>query len=384
MWSSGERCLCRFSTEDLCPISWNRSAAEAEAQRNHMALNLEKRFERYRLGYLPSPIHRLDRLSRELGTTIWAKRDDVSSGLAFGGNKIRKLEWLVPDVLRTGCDTLVSIGHIQSNHTRQVAAVAAVLGLKCRLVQESWTKWDDPVYDKVGNILLSRLMGAETLLEGEGYSTAVKKTWEQALEQVRREGGTPYAIPAGASDHPLGGLGYANFADEIEQQEDQLGLFFDTIVTATATGSTQAGMVVGFRAQERERRLIGIDTAADVELTRRAVTKIALATAELIGLKRDICTQDIVIESQFSGPAYGIPDEATIEAIRLTARLEGIITDPVYEGKSIAGLIQMVRSGEISRRSQVLYVHLGGAPAINAYYKVFENIPTTRRSEVTQ
>lgn len=151
-----------------------------------MALNLEERFERYRLAYLPSPVHHLERLSRELGTTIWAKRDDVSSGLAFGGNKIRKLEWIVPDALRARCDTLVSIGNIQSNHTRQVAAVAAVLGLKCRLVQESWTRWDDPVYDKVGNILLSRLMGAETLLEGEGYSTAVKKTWQQALEQVRR------------------------------------------------------------------------------------------------------------------------------------------------------------------------------------------------------
>jgi 1-aminocyclopropane-1-carboxylate deaminase len=349
-----------------------------------MALNLEERFERYRLAYLPSPVHHLERLSRELGTTIWAKRDDVSSGLAFGGNKIRKLEWLVPDALRAGCDTLVSIGNIQSNHTRQVAAVAAVLGLKCRLVQESWTSWDDPVYDKVGNILLSRLMGAETLLEGEGYSTAVKKTWEQALEQVRREGGKPYAIPAGAYDHPLGGLGYANFADEIEQQENQIGIFFDTIITATATGSTQAGMVVGFRAQERERRLIGIDTAADVELTRAAVTKIALATAELIGLKRDIRNQDIVVESRYSGPAYGIPDTATIEAIRLTARLEGMITDPVYEGKSIAGLIQLVRSREIPRESRVLYVHLGGAPAINAYYKAFENIPITRCSDVTQ
>src|SRR5580692_9361494 len=219
-----------------------------------MALNLEERFERYRLAYLPSPIHRLERLSKELGTAIWAKRDDISSGLAFGGNKIRKLEFLVADALKQGCDTLVSIGGVQSNHTRQVAAVAAHLGMRCRLVQEHWAEWDDPVYDKVGNILLSRLMGAETLLEGEGYSTAVKKTWERALEQVRREGGKPYAIPAGASDHPLGGLGYANFADEIEQQENQLGVFFDTIVTATATGSTQAGMVVGFRAQERERR----------------------------------------------------------------------------------------------------------------------------------
>ena len=336
-----------------------------------MSLNLEQRFDRYPLAYLPSPLHPLKRLSKELGVEVWAKRDDVSSGLAFGGNKVRKLEWLLPEAIRQGCDTLVSIGGVQSNHTRQVAAVAAVSGLRCRLVQEHWAEWEDPVYDKVGNILLSRLMGAETLLEGEGYSTSVKDTWERALEQVRREGGKPYAIPAGASDHPLGGLGYANFADEVAQQEAQLGVYFDTIITATCTGSTQAGMVVGFRAQERARRLIGIDTAANPDMTRRAVTKIARATAELVGLKREIRDQDVIIEPRWAGPAYGVPDQTTIEAIRAAARLEGMITDPVYEGKSMAGLTALARSGEIARGSRVLYVHLGGAPALNAYHRAF-------------
>jgi 1-aminocyclopropane-1-carboxylate deaminase len=337
-----------------------------------MTLHLESRFARRQLAFFPSPIHRLDRLSKELGVEVWAKRDDISSGLAFGSNKVRKLEWLVADALAKGCDTLVSIGGVQSNHTRQVAAVAAALGLKCRLVQETWAAWDDPIYDKVGNILLSRLMGAETILEGEGYSTAVKDTWERALEAVRREGGKPYAIPAGASDHPLGGLGYAHFADEIEQQERELGLFFDTIVTATCTGSTQAGMVVGFRAQDRERRLIGIDTAADAAMTRAAVTKIARATADLIGLKKEIRDQDIVVEPGYAGPAYGLPDAATIDAIRTAARLEAMITDPVYEGKSMAGLIGMARSGAIPTGSRVLYVHLGGAPALDAYRKAFD------------
>ena len=336
-----------------------------------MSLNLAQRFERYPLAYLPSPLHPLKRLSAELGVEIWAKRDDVSSGLAFGGNKVRKLEWLLPDAIRQGCDTLVSIGGVQSNHTRQVAAVAAVSGLRCQLVQEHWAEWEDPVYDKVGNILLSRLMGAQTLLEGEGYSTSLKETWQRALEQVRREGGKPYAIPAGASDHPLGGLGYANFAEELAQQESQLGTFFDTIVTATCTGSTQAGMVVGFRAQERPRRLIGIDTAGDAEMTRRAVTKIARATAELVGLGREIRDQDVIIEPRWAGPAYGVPDEKTIEAIRSAARLEGMITDPVYEGKSMAALIALARAGEIARGSRVLYVHLGGAPALNAYHRAF-------------
>ena len=336
-----------------------------------MPLNLEERFARVPLAFLPSPVHRLERLSRELGVEVWAKRDDVASGLAFGGNKVRKLEWLVADALAQGCDTLVSIGNIQSNHTRQVAAVAAALGLRCRLVQEEWTKWDDPAYGKVGNILLSRIMGAEIVLEGEGYSTAVKPTWERALEQVRREGGKPYAIPAGASDHPLGGLGYAHFADELARQEADLGVFFDTVVTATCTGSTQAGMVVGFLAQDRKRRLIGIDTAADAGMTRAAVTKIARATADLVGLNREVRDEDIVVDPRFCGPDYGLPDERTIAAIRMAGRLEAMLTDPVYEGKSMAGLIAMARAGEFAPGAKVLYVHLGGAPALNAYHNAF-------------
>lgn len=336
-----------------------------------MPLDLERRFARQPLAFWPSPIHKLHRLSKELGVEVWAKRDDIASGLAFGGNKIRKLEWLAADALAQGCDTLVSIGNIQSNHTRQVAAVAAVLGMRCRLVQEEWTKWDDPVYAQVGNILLSRLMGAETVLEGEGYSTAVKETWQQALDQVRREGGKPYAIPAGASDHPLGGLGYANFADELAAQENAADIFFDTVVTATCTGSTQAGMVVGFAAQVRPRRLIGIDTAANAAMTRAAVTKIARATAKLVGLPRDITDDEIEIDPHFAGPDYGLPDEATVAAIRMAASLEGMLTDPVYEGKSMAGLIAMAKSGEIPAGAKVLYVHLGGAPALNAYHRAF-------------
>ncbi len=336
-----------------------------------MSLDLTAPFPRHNLAFWPSPIHPLPRLSRELGVEIWAKRDDIASGLAFGGNKIRKLEFLAAEALAQGCDTLVSIGNIQSNHTRQVAAVAAVLGMRCRLVQEEWTRWDDPVYDKVGNILLSRLMGAETLLEGEGYSTAVKETWQRALDQVRREGGKPYAIPAGASDHRLGGLGYARFADEVAAQEAAQGIFFDTIVTATCTGSTQAGMVVGFGAQPRRRRVIGIDTAANAAMTRAAVTRIARATADLVGLGRQIDEAEIEIDPRFAGPDYGLPDDATIAAIRTAARLEGMLTDPVYEGKSMAGMIAMARAGEIPREAKVLYVHLGGAPVLSAYHKAF-------------
>ncbi len=169
----------------------------------------------------------------------------------------------------------------------------------------------------MGNILLSRIMGAETVLQGEGYSTATTATWHHALQQVRQEGGKPYAIPAGASDHPLGGLGYAHFADELALQEAELGIFFDTLVTATCTGSTQPGMVVGFLAQDRPRRIIGIDTAADAPMTRAAVLKIAHATAQLVGRTKPVSADDVIVDPRFCGPDYGLQDAPTIAAIRL-------------------------------------------------------------------
>ena len=165
-------------------------------------------FPRYPLTFGPSPVHHLKRLSAHLGgAQVWAKREDVNSGLAFGGNKVRKLEYIVPDVLASGADTLVSIGGYQSNHTRQVAAVAAHLGLKCRLVQEKWVPWEDPVNDKVGNILLSRMMGADSRLDPHGFDIGIRDSWKEALAEVEAGGGIPYPIPAGASEHPLGGLG---------------------------------------------------------------------------------------------------------------------------------------------------------------------------------
>jgi 1-aminocyclopropane-1-carboxylate deaminase len=206
-------------------------------------------FPRYPLTFGPSPVHPLNRLSDHLGgPRIWAKREDVNSGLAFGGNKTRKLEYIVPDALDQGADTLVSIGGVQSNHTRQVAAVAAHLGLGCRLVQERWVDWDDPVNDRVGNILLSRIMGADVRLDPSGFDIGIRRSWEEALAEVEAAGGKPYAIPAGASEHPLGGLGFANWAVEVAEQERRLGVFFDTVVVCTVTGSTHAGMIAGFAA----------------------------------------------------------------------------------------------------------------------------------------
>ncbi|WPB95402.1 1-aminocyclopropane-1-carboxylate deaminase [Streptomyces malaysiensis] len=329
-------------------------------------------FERHPLLFGPSPVHPLDRLSARLGgARIWAKREDCNSGLAFGGNKTRKLEYLVPDALRKGADTLVSIGGVQSNHTRQVAAVAAKLGLKAVLVQESWVDWPDSVNDKVGNILLSRIMGAEVRLVDAGFGIGFKDSWARALEDVRAAGGTPYPIPAGASDHPLGGLGFANWAREVQEQERELGVFFDTVVVCSVTGSTQAGMIAGFAGQDRPRRVLGIDASAKLAETRAQVEKIARETAALIGLGRELRDEEITVLEGWAGDLYGVPVESTLEAIRLTGSLEGVILDPVYEGKSMAGLIDLVRDGDIPEDSNVLYAHLGGQPALNAYSGAF-------------
>jgi 1-aminocyclopropane-1-carboxylate deaminase len=329
-------------------------------------------FDRYPLTFGPSPVHPLERLTAHLGgARLWAKREDCNSGLAYGGNKTRKLEYIVPDVLAQGADTLVSIGGYQSNHTRQVAAVAAKLGLKARLVQEKWVDWPDAVNDKVGNILLSRIMGADVRLDPAGFDIGIRSSWEKALREVREAGGKPYPIPAGASEHPLGGLGFANWAYEVERQEAELGVFFDTIVVCTVTGSTHAGMIAGFAGQARPRTVLGIDASATIEKTRAQVARIARHTAQLIGLGRDLRDDEITVLEGWAGDLYGIPVQSTIDAIGLSGRLEGMIIDPVYEGKSMAGLIDMVRDGTIAKDSNVLYAHLGGQPALNAYSGLF-------------
>lgn len=337
-------------------------------------MNLQK-FPRYPLTFGPTPIQPLKRLSAHLGgkVELYAKRDDCNSGLAFGGNKTRKLEYLIPDALAQGCDTLVSIGGIQSNQTRQVAAVAAHLGMKCVLVQENWVNYHDAVYDRVGNIQMSRMMGADVRLVPDGFDIGFRKSWEDALADVRARGGKPYAIPAGCSDHPLGGLGFVGFAEEVRAQEAELGFQFDYVVVCSVTGSTQAGMVVGFAADGRADRVIGVDASAKPAQTREQILRIAKHTADRVELGRDITSADVVLDERFGGPEYGLPNKGTLEAIRLCAKLEGVLTDPVYEGKSMHGMIEKVRLGEFPAGSKVLYAHLGGVPALNAYSFLFRD-----------
>jgi 1-aminocyclopropane-1-carboxylate deaminase len=335
---------------------------------------LEK-FERYPLTFGPTPIEKLNRLSEHLGGSVelYAKREDCNSGLAFGGNKVRKLEYIVPDAIASNADTLVTIGGVQSNHTRQVAAVAAKLGMKCRLVQESWVPFQDAVYDRVGNILMSRVMGAEIELVDEGFDIGIRESWERALEDVKAKGGKPYAIPAGASVHKYGGLGYVGFAEEVRAQEAEMGIRFDYVIVCTVTGSTHAGMLVGFAKDGRARNVIGVDASATPEQTKAQVLEIAQNTADLVELGQAITADDVILREDYAYPAYGIPSEETNEAIRLCARTEGMMTDPVYEGKSMQGLIDLVREGFFPAGSKVLYAHLGGVPAINAYSYIYRN-----------
>jgi 1-aminocyclopropane-1-carboxylate deaminase len=221
------------------------------------------------------------------------------------------------------------------------------------------------------DIQLSRIMGADVRLVRSEFGIGFKESWEQALADVERVGGRPYAIPAGASDHELGGLGFARWAGEVAEQERELGVFFDTIVVCSVTGSTQAGMVAGFAAQETERRVIGIDGSAKPVETREQVARIARATAALIEAGRELRDGEIILDERYHAGTYGIPDAQTVEAIRTAARLEGMITDPVYEGKSMAGMIDLVARGEIESTSNVLYAHLGGQPALSAYAALF-------------
>ena len=304
---------------------------------------------------------------------IFAKRDDCNSGLAMGGNKLRKLEYIVPDAIASGADTLVSIGGVQSNHTRMVAATAAKIGMKCVVIQESWVPHDDAVYDRVGNIMMTRLMGADSRLVDEGFDIGIRKSWEDAMQSVRDSGGTPYAIPAGASVHKYGGLGYVGFAEEVREQEQQMGITFDYIIVCVVTGSTQGGMIVGFAADNRSDRVIGIDGSGTVDQLRTQVRGIVDQTAKLVNLGRIVRDDEIVINPDYAYPAYGVPSHETNEAIRLAARTEAMITDPVYEGKSLQGMIDLVKKGFFPEGSNILYAHLGGAPALNGYSYTYRN-----------
>lgn len=322
------------------------------------------------LAQLPTPIHKLENFGAKLGgPELWIKRDDLT-GLEGGGNKTRKLEFLVGDAIETGADMLVTAGAIQSNHTRQTAAAAARCGLKCSLLHFGWTKDAGPEYRQVGNILLSSIMGAELFLDDIERPIEDQGPLEDFCEHLQKGGHRPYLIPAGASEHPLGSFGYMVCAAEIVRQSKALDVHFDFVVHCTGSSSTQAGLVAGFAALGEEINVIGVADDDETTIKRDRVSQLANDALADLGVSVRISPEDIEIIAA-DPSAYGMAEEETFDAIRLLAQTEGLIADPVYEGKAIRGLMKLTEEGRFEKTSRVLLMHLGGTPAVHAYANQF-------------
>jgi len=321
---------------------------------------------RPRLAHLPTPLEPLDRLSGELGgPRVWVKRDDCT-GLAGGGNKTRKLEYLLADALGEGADTILTAGAVQSNHARQTAAACARLGLGCELFLKRSVPKRGEGYGRSGNVLLDRLAGAEVrLLPAEADAGAAMA---ERLGALREEGRRPYAIPVGGSN-AIGALGYVGCAHELCEQAEGAGLRIDAVVHASASRGTQAGLAVGLAETGAEARLLGVDVGGKMPEARAGVERIAAATCERLG--RPTRFAKIELDDRFLGEGYGVPTPEGISAVRLLARLEGLLLDPVYTGKAMAGLIHMVREGRFSPGENVVFLHTGGWPALFAYEEEF-------------
>jgi 1-aminocyclopropane-1-carboxylate deaminase len=325
-----------------------------------------RRHPRAALASLPTPLHPLTRLTDRLrGPRLWIKRDDLT-GLAGGGNKTRRLEYLVADALRARAGTLVTVGAIQSNHTRQTAAAAARAGLECVLLHNAWTPEPGPHYRTAGNVLLSELLGAELWLDDTPRPVGDAGQLAALVAHLRAAGRRPYLIPGGASDHPLGGLGYATAAAEIAAQADGLGVRFDAIVHCTGSSGTQAGLLAGLAALDSPTRVIGISDDDETDAKAPRVLRLANAALELLELPQRVAPSQVEIVVADPSP-YGVADSETMTAIRLLARTEGLIADPVYEGKAVRGLLELIREGRFAPDQHVLLLHMGGTPAVHAY-----------------
>ena len=325
---------------------------------------------RFQLAQLPTPIHRLENFGAQLGgPQLWVKRDDLT-GLEGGGNKTRKLEFLLGDAIEKGADMLVTAGAIQSNHTRQTAAAAARSNLKCALLHFGWTKDAGPVYRQVGNILFSSLMGAELYLDETERPIEDQSPLSDFGEKMKGLGHRPYLIPAGASEHPLGSLGYMNCAVEIVTQSTELGVHFDHVVHCTGSSSTQAGLLAGFAAIGHQASVIGVADDDETSIKKERVLLLANQALGEVGMSMRITPEDVEVISVDKSP-YGSAETETFDVIRLLARTEGLIADPVYEGKALRGLQKLVRDGRFESDSKVLLMHLGGTPAVHAYADQF-------------
>ncbi len=328
------------------------------------------RFPRVRLGHMNTPLEILPRLTEALGgPEIFIKRDDCT-GLSTGGNKTRKLEFLMADAQSKNADIVLTQGATQSNHARQTAAAAAKLGLKCHILLEDRTGLNDISYRENGNVLLNNLHGAS--MEHRGPGLDMNAEMEASAEKFRTEGWNAYTIPGGGSN-PIGALGYANCAQELIVQSTEMGLAIDHIVHATGSAGTQAGLIAGLKALNANIPLLGIGVRAPQKKQEENVYNLAVKTTEKLGCPEVINREDVVANCDYVGPGYGIPAESTLEAIDIFARLEGILLDPVYSGKGAAGLIDLVRKKKFKKGERIIFIHTGGAIALAGYLKSFKN-----------
>lgn len=327
------------------------------------------RFPRIRLAHLPTPLEPMPRLSALLGgPALWIKRDDCT-GLSTGGNKTRKLEFLMAEALDQGADTVMTQGATQSNHARQTAAAAAKLGLKCHLLLEDRTGYNHPNYRHNGNVLLDHLHGAT--MEHRPPGLDMNAEMEAVAEQHRAQGAKVYTIPGGGSN-PTGALGYVNCAFEMLSQMNDTGRAFHHIVHATGSAGTQAGLITGLKAMNAGIPLLGIGVRAPREKQEENVFKLACATAEKIGATGVVHREDVIANCDYIGEGYGLPAPSTLEAIDLFAKTEAILLDPVYSGKGAAGLIDLIRKGRFKTSDRVVFVHTGGAIGLTGYTHCFD------------
>jgi L-cysteate sulfo-lyase len=326
------------------------------------------RFPRVRFAHLPTPLEPMPNLTRLLrGPQLYVKRDDCT-GLATGGNKTRKLEFLIGEALAQGADTLITHGAVQSNHVRQTAAAARRYSLKCAALLERRVPGYGPMYETAGNVLLDRLLGAE--LRFVAPDSDMDAACAGLAEEIRARGGKPYYIPGGGSN-PVGALGYVNAALELLQQANDLGVRIDGVVHATGSTGTQSGLVCGLEGANAGIDVLGVCVRRPAVAQEQAVYETASATAEYLGIKGGLERARVRANGDYVGPGYGVPTAATIDAIRLAALHEGLLLDPVYSGKAMAGLIDLCRTGFFTRGQTVVFLHTGGAAALFAYERDF-------------
>lgn len=326
------------------------------------------RFPRVHLAHLPTPLEFLENLTRVLGgPNIYIKRDDCT-GLASGGNKTRKLEFLIADAIENKADTVITQGAVQSNHARQTAAAARKCGLACEILLENRTESTDRDYLESGNVFLDRLFGAA--VTSFAKDTDMDEAMQTRAEALRSEGRNPYIIPGGGSN-PIGALGYVNCALETLTQANDMGLKIDHFVTATGSAGTQAGLVVGLEATNSQIPLLGIGVRAPKEKQEENVYQLACKTAEHMGIPGVVARDKVVADSSYVGGGYGVPTDSMIEAVKMMAQEEAILMDPVYSGKGLAGLIDYIRERRFEKGQNIVFLHTGGSAALFGYLDAF-------------